>query len=358
MQQGEMVGPKGWRGMIRRLHIVAVSLLVFLCGCGSGGSGTSVSTSPGTSIGKMYVSNAANNSIVRFDNALTVTGNVSPAATISGASTQLAAPQYLFLDVPANRLFVANQGAGSIVIFESVNTRTGNVAPDRTISGPATLLVSPVDLAVDSGRNLLYVADGSSIFAFAAASSINGNAPPVRNIAVGFTPSAIFLDQTNDRLYAANSAGNAIHIYDGVSLLNNAVAANRIISGAATQLNKPAGLQVDAAGRLIVSNFNAPSITVYANAATANGNVLPAAAIMGASTSLIAPTQIILNTATTGGDLYLADGGAGSVLIFANIASASGNTAPTRNVNGSNTGLARAGGAAFTAKGIALDTTR
>jgi hypothetical protein len=345
--------------MVRCLHIIAVSLVLVLCGCG-GTSGHSISSSPGTTIGKIYVSNAANNSIVRFDNALTVTGNVTPGAIISGAFTQLAAPQYMLLDAPNNRLFVANQGASSVVIFETASTKTGNVTPDRTISGPATLLVSPVDVALDSGRNLLYVADGSNIFAFAAASTVNGNTPPVRTIGVGFVPAAIFLDQTNDRLFVANSTGNAVHVYDGASLLNNVTTANRIISGAGTQLNKPAGLQVDTAGRLIVSNFNAPSITVYANAATANGNISPTATIAGASTSLVAPTQIVLNTAATGGDLYLADGGAGSVLIFANIASANGNTAPTRNVNGSNSGLARSGGGlgAFTAKGIALDTTR
>src|SRR5205807_2588728 len=275
-----------------------VSLLVILCGCGSR-SMTSIGSVPGTSIGKIYVSNAANNSSVRFDNALTVTGNAAVGASISGASTQLAAPQYLLLDVPNNRLFVANQGASSVVIFESANTRTGNVTPDRTISGPATLLASPVDLAVDSGRNLLYVADGSNILAFAAASTVNGNTPPVRAIGVGFIASAVFLDQANDRLFVADSTGNAIHIYDGVSLLNNAVAANRIISGAATQLNKPAGLQIDAAGRLIVNNFGAPSITIYSNAAIINGNVTPVATVTGSNTGLGAPTQMILNNATT-----------------------------------------------------------
>src|SRR5207249_226606 len=112
------------------------------------------------------------------------------------SSTQLAAPQYMVLDSPNNRLFVANQGASSVVIFENANTKTGNITPDRTISGPATLLAAPADLALDSGRNLLYVADGSNIFAFAGATTINGNVPPVRTIGVGFAAFAIFLDQT------------------------------------------------------------------------------------------------------------------------------------------------------------------
>jgi len=346
---------------MQRLYVAAISLLMFLCGCGGGGTRTNpITGNPGTSLGKIYVSNSPGNSIVRFDNALTATGNVSPGATISGAATQLAAPQYMLLDVPNNRLFVANKGASSVLVFENANTKTGNVTPDRTISGAATLLVTPVDLAVDSGRNLLYVADGSSILAFAAASTINGNTPPVRNIGLGFVASALFFDQANDRLFVADATGNTVRVYDGFSLLNGAVAANRIVSGASTLLNNPGGLQVDTAGRLIVSNFNAPSLTIYANAATTSGNVAPVATITGASTGLGAPTQMILNNATTTGDLHVADGKSAAVLVFTSIGAASGNIAPARNISGANTGLARSSGGTgpFTATGIALDTTR
>src|SRR5437762_6703757 len=137
---------------------IAVSLLIVLGGCGGGGGGpgSTLTGPPTTSAGKIYVSNAPGNSIVRFDNALTVTGNITPGATISGASTQLAAPQYMLLDTVNNRLFVANQGASSVIVFENASTKTGNVTPERTISGNATQLVSPVDVALDSGRNLLY----------------------------------------------------------------------------------------------------------------------------------------------------------------------------------------------------------
>jgi hypothetical protein len=347
--------------MLRRFHISLIVFLVLLTSCSPRRSSVSLSGGGGGStLGRIYVSNAANNSIVRFDSALTVTGNVAPGAIIAGGSTQLAAPQYMLLDVPNNRLFVANKGASSVLIFETVNTKTGNVAPERTIAGAATLLVAPVDLALDSGRDLLYVADGSNILVFAGASNTNGNVPPVRIIGAGFTVDALFLDRANDRLFAADATGNAIHVYDGASLLNNAVVANRIISGGSTQLNQPAGLQVDNAGRLIVSNFGTPSITIYFSAAIGNGNITPAATIAGSNTGLGAPTQMILNNATTTGDLHIADGKSASVLVFANIGAANGNIAPTRNISGSNTGLARSGGGTgpFTANGIALDTTR
>jgi sugar lactone lactonase YvrE len=297
---------------------------------------------------------------VRFDSALTVTGNATPGATIAGSATLLSTPQYLFLDVVNNRLFVANQGGSNVLIFENANTKTGNIAPNRTIAGGSTQLSAPVDLALDRGRNLLYVADGANIQVFANAATINGNVAPVRTMALTFAPDALFLDATNDRLFVADSAGNAVHVFDAASTLNNVVSSNRTVSGPSTQFNGPAGLQIDNAGRLIVSNFNTPSITIYANAATANGDLAPAVTITGSNTGMAAPTQMILNNATTTGDLHVADGGAGSVLIFANIGSVTGNASPTRNISGSNTGLTRSGGGfgPFTAKGIALDTSR
>jgi DNA-binding beta-propeller fold protein YncE len=311
-------------------------------------------------VGRIYVSNASNNSIVRFDSALTVSGNATPGTVITGAATLLSTPQYLFVDVANNRLFVANQGGSNILVFDNANTQTGNAAPTRTISGPATQLFSPVDVALDRTRDLLYVADNTAIQVFANGSTATGNVSPLHSLSLGFTPSALFVDSANNRLFVADTTSNAVHVFDAAGTLNGVVSANRIVSGGTTQLNQPGGLQVDNAGRLIVSNFNGATVTFYPNAATANGNVAPVATITGGSTGMIAPTQIVLNNATTTGDLYLADGAAASVLIFANIGAANGNVTPTRTINGSNTGLVRAGGGVgpFSAKGIALDTSR
>jgi hypothetical protein len=353
--------------MLQRLHLGILGLLLVLNGCVisprrtvGGGGGGSGSGGGGGGIGRIYVSNAANNSIVRFDSALTATGNATPGATIVGANTKLSSPQYMFLDVTNNRLFVANQAGSNVLIFDNANTTTGNVAPNRTIGGPTTLLSSPVDVALDRVKNFLYVADGTTIMVFANANTTTGDVAPLHSLFLGFNASALFVDSGSDRLFAADTTTNAVHVFDTASTLNNVVTANRIISGVNTQLNQPAGLQVDSAGRLVVSNFNGPSITIYSAAATANGNLTPVATIAGTSTGLGAPTQMVLNNATTTGDLYVADGAAASVLIFANIGAANGNFASTRNINGSNTGLARSAGGlgAFTAKGIALDTSR
>src|SRR5690349_8674927 len=115
---------------LRTLTSALALPLVLLAGCvisprrdgttsGGGGGGT-----PGP--GKLYVSNEASNSILRFDGALTATGNVTPAATITNSS-QILAPQFLLVDIGANRLYIASQGAAAVVIFDNASTRNGNI---------------------------------------------------------------------------------------------------------------------------------------------------------------------------------------------------------------------------------------
>src|SRR5438874_7684989 len=126
--------------MFRRVRLSACFVLLFLAGCvisprrdgtvsGGGGGGGG-----GTPTGKLYVSNDSQSSILRFDNGLTVNGNVAPAATISGTATLLKNPQYILLDTAADRLFVSKLDGSNILIWEQASTRSGNIAPTRTIS--------------------------------------------------------------------------------------------------------------------------------------------------------------------------------------------------------------------------------
>lgn len=327
--------------------------LIFLTGCsdarntvGSGGGGG------GVGVGQMYVSTPA--AILRFSNALNATGNIAPVATITGTATGLSAPQRIVVDPATNRLFVANQGTSSILIFESASTASGNAAPTRTIAGAATLLSSPVDLALDTTDNILYVADGTNIQVFLNASTITGNVPPVHTINMGFAIGDIFVDSANNRLYVADTVGNAIDRLDGANAQNGAPVVGASILGGSTGLSHPSGLTLDGSDRLFVSNAGSlASITVYANASTAAGNVSPVATIAGLATTLAAPGQLVLNPGVTGGELYVADSLAGSITVFSNVAAANGNVAPTRVISGASTGLS-----ANAVNGVALDPAR
>ena len=303
--------------------------------------------------GKLYVTSGSQNSILRFDNAFTTTGNISPAATISGAATQLTTPVYLALDATADRLFVADRSSASILVFDQISTKPGNVAPDRVISGVATNLFVPVQPFLDRSRNLLYVSDDVDVLVFNNASTANGNVASARDIQPGFSVGAIFVDSTNDRLFVADSNGDAVDIYDNASTLDGPTAPTRQIKGAATGLANPAGLQIDGSGRLVVSNSSPPSITVYAAAATANGNISPVATISGGNTGFVSPNQIAFDT-TARDTLYIADPGSGSIMVFTSFITANGNLAPTRVISGASTTLSATG----LNSGIALDINR
>lgn len=347
---------------------VAVFCLLLTVGCvisprrtlgGGGGTPTPTPTPTGSptptpvATGKLYVMNSTTNTLLRFDNAFTANGNATPIATIVGTNTTFNSPSFMTLDTAKDSLYIADTGDLSVVIYDGISTKNGNVAPSRIIAGAATNLVSPTDVSLDKIKNLLYVADDVTIHVYASASTVNGNQAPTHDLSVPFAVSAIFIDGTNDRLYVADQAGNAIAVYDHASTLNGPITANRAVQGATnTHLSNPGGVQVDGAGRLVASNSSPPSITIYANAATADGDIAPVATIAGTNTGLSIPDQIFVDTTGTG-TLYNADPGAARIAVWGNLNTANGNTAPTRSIVGTNTGMTASGPV-----GLAFDNTR
>ncbi len=361
------------RGFSPAAICVAVFCLLLTVGCvisprrtlGGGGGGTPTPTPTASptptgsptptpvATGKLYVMDSNSNTLLRFDNALTANGNIHPAATIVGTNTTFSTPGFMTLDTANDRLYIADTGDLSVVVYDSISTKNGNIAPNRIIAGPATNLLTPTDVSLDKVRDLLYVADDVDIHVFGSASTANGNQAPVRDLSVPFAVSAIFIDGTNDRLYVADQAGNAIAVYDHASTLNGPISATRAVQGVNnTHLSNPGGIQVDGAGRLVVSNASPASITIYASAATADGDIAPVATIAGASTGLSVPDQIFVDPTGTG-TLYNADPGAARVAAWSNLNTVNGNAQPTRIISGANTGMT-AGGPV----GLALDTTR
>ncbi len=348
---------------------MAVFCLLLTVGCvisprrtlGGGGGGTPTPTPTATptgsptptpvATGKLYVIDSNSNALLRFDNAFTVNSNATPAATIKGNNTTFNFPGFMTLDTTNDSLYIADTGDLSVVIYDGISTKSsGNIAPSRTITGS---LVNPTDVSLDKVRNLLYVADDTEILVYASASTANGTPTPVRDLSVNFQLSGIYIDGANDRLYVADSAGNAVAVYDHASTLNGPITANRAVQGPTnTHLSNPGDVQVDGAGRLVVSNASPPSITIYANAATADNDIAPVAEIKGASTGLSVPTQILVDI-TGSGTLYNADPGAARVAVWGNLNTANGNIAPTRTIFGANTGISASG-----QLGLALDTTR
>ena len=184
--------------------------------------------------------------------------------------------------------------------------------------------------------------------------SVSGNTPPVRNINMGVSIGGLFLDATNNQLYVSDPGDNAVDRLDGASSQDVVGVVGGAIAGADTKLSQPRGLALDASGRLLVSNSATPaSITVYPNAGTATGDVIPTVTIAGSSTLLRSPGQIALNRAVGNGELFVLDPLAAGVLIFTNAPTTGGNVAPARSISGSNTGIT-----ASAVNGLAIDPTR
>jgi len=149
-------------------------------------------------------------------------------------------------------------------------------------------------------------------------------------------------------LYVANygaDGGNSITVYP-VRTTGN-VTPIQYLNGSHTQLCNPDDVAVDSSNNMYVANICARtghySITVYAAGAT--GNTAPTAVISGSNTGLNEPEGIALDPVN--GDIYVANSNGGpsdrgTVTIYA--PGSNGNVAPIGTIAGAATGLDGPGG--------------
>ena len=305
-------------------------LLSILAGCGGGNS---TQNPPPPTVGQIYVARATFGEVLRFragDN-----GNVAPQQSFNSQ----AHPGSMCIDVAHNRIGATSVDGAQVIVLlmDNVSSFAGTI---RMISGAATTMRGPSACALDSNLDLVYVTDsgsiagGSSILVFGPASTALGNIAPSRAILLPYTAISIALDPANNRLFVADATNNVIDVYDSASTLNGAVTPSRTIGGPQTQLTQVGPIALDPSGHVVVvSPFNgsSPTVRVFSNAATLNGDVAPSAAF---SPSVTGITQIAVASA---GDLYAVD--AFHIMAFSNVFSASGTLAPVRIIAGSNTQL-------------------
>lgn len=251
--------------------------------------------------GRLYVTNLSASPEAVTVYAADAAGNAAPIATIAGSSTGLHGAQGGIAVNAAGRLYVPNIGStdsGDTITVYAPGA-TGNVTPTATIAGASTGLSVPFGIALDAAGQL-YVANAGrsgngSITVYAPGAT--GNVTPTATIAGGNTgltaPSSIALDATG-RLYVmnvtimSNVAYYTIAVYAAGATGNTAPI--RMIGGGNTGLSSPLGMAVDGAGRLYVANQGSSSITIYAPGAT--GNAAPMATIAGNNTGLSGPAYI------------------------------------------------------------------
>ncbi len=308
-------------------------------------------TPSATAQGTIYAASPAGPSgasaIFRLNSPSSLNGNVVPSATITGPLTLLDSP-VISLDASADRLFAfvkTDPIEGEILVFDHASTRNGNIFPDRIIAGRTTGIQGTGVFAVDGTRNLLYAgtrvtSNGVNILVFKNAAAATGNVPPDAVLQFSTSPTfpvSMVLDQVNDRLFIGDRSQD-IQVFDHASMLTSGpMVPDRTISDPNNILS--GGMALDSAGRLLVSSrkgTNPAHISIYANAATANGVVSPVAIITGPATALNigGPGALAIFNgpgASAGGDLYVSVE-SGKVLVFTNIATANGDMKPARTI--------------------------
>lgn len=286
----------------------------------------------------------------------TFTGNVYPKLDLEGSLTQLTEPISInsadsftgdgVLDASGNLYclnFYKDDAPGTTVTYYPALS-TKNTAPTRVLGGTLTTLPNAASVTSNNitkggvclgATSKIYVGVLGKLYQFASAAS--GNVAPLANVdvsGIGNVKSCRF-DPINGYVWLGFD-NNSIAAYD------ETLTQQRLITGAATGLNKPEAVWLDSAGLVYVANNGAKSIAVYA--ANANGNAAPTKTISGAATLLNSP---LAGVTGSDGTIYVGDQGAGpgtgdllgatytsAILVFSS--SASGNAAPTKSITGAN----------------------
>jgi 6-phosphogluconolactonase (cycloisomerase 2 family) len=217
--------------------------------------------------GTTYVANYNGSTVTEYAGG--ASGDVGPVATIEGGQTGLDGPGGLTLS-PGGRLFVANYSNSTVT--EYADGASGNAAPVATIKGGATGLDGPEGIALDDDGHL-FVANYSNSTVTEYADGASGNAAPIATITGPHTslssPAGLTFDPATREIVVTNTKLDSVTRYrDGDT---GDVAPVSILKGGADNgLIYPAGVVLDAAGRMFVSSAASGTINEYAKGASGN----------------------------------------------------------------------------------------
>jgi hypothetical protein len=197
---------------------------------GTNGLGRHIQLNTATDI--LYVS-IPTGSILRIDSASTANGSIAASRSFmlnpftggTDAITDIA------LDTTNDVLYIglSRSGLGRIGIVIGISGKTTSPLP---LDAEIPVSASSPSITIDGPRNRLYVADqflGGQVLVFDNARTLTGTPPPDRTIQLPFPTPHLFLETTNDRLYASGQSR--------VVILNNAGTASNTVTAAVAQLS-------------------------------------------------------------------------------------------------------------------------
>lgn len=196
----------------------------------------------------------------------------------------------------------------------------------------------------DLGKGDLLVSNrgGGSIAHFKHATKAEGSILPQTWIRGANThlsqPGQLAYDVSSKRLIVPNGGDNSILFFEDVLNASEGVPPRRRLMGVGTQLSRPVSVQLDGGhDQLYVANGGSNSVLVFGNASSIDGATAPLRTLSGSATKITSLSAIWLDTAND--RLWVADPVAGALLVFNNASTINGNVPPTRYINGTNTKL-------------------
>jgi DNA-binding beta-propeller fold protein YncE len=237
-------------------------------------------------------------------------GNVAPHRIIRTPHTTYG----IAVDEPHQELFLTVQEAAAVSVFNKAANEDD--PPIRLLQGDKTLLADPHGIAIDSNRDLMFVANFGQVAQHRPppadntdfGSSEKPNWPIGR---AGAVPGTGKFTDTSITVYPRDASGD--------------VAPIRVITGSRTQLNWPTALAVDPKrGDLYVANDTGDSVLVFD--VNASGNVAPKRVIKGSKSMVKSPTGIFFDWEHD--ELWVSNFGNHTATVYP--ATASGDAAPLR----------------------------
>ncbi|CAN5905609.1 hypothetical protein BH11MYX3_BH11MYX3_18290 [soil metagenome] len=231
---------------------------------------------------------------------------------------------------PAARGLYVTQEGGSIAVFAL--DATGDAAPIRSISGPATGLNLPIGIDVEPVTGFLYVANRRAGTVTVYTPEAIGDVAPVKTLTatgmgspegVAFTTAGDLYVSTCPGCGGGNGGQTGVFRFSAGSTTSDAT-----LGGAAnanTGFTNPGSIAIDPdTGELVIGNSFMGNISTFS--AGVSGDVAPARAFSPGSLNL-------QSIAVAAGTVFVAAPGSGSVLkMFPT--SATGTPAPTMIQNG------------------------
>jgi hypothetical protein len=174
-----------------------------------------IALTPGGS--DLWVTNTETNSVSEF--ASSANGNVAPLVTISGSHTDIEDPQAIAVSPDGSTLYVGSDTfsggitVGSILRFPI--TASGNVAPAAVITGPQTGMQQPDGLAI-SADGLIHEEDGAAQAVITFAAGASGDAKPFSSLqdATNHFQVGLSLDAVGNLYATAAGGADVVRIAD------------------------------------------------------------------------------------------------------------------------------------------------